>query len=62
MKNCFISFNKKKANISDSSIAIFKKNIKVKGMNRQFIKRVNTHKGASTLLLVFLTTQGVDTA
>lgn len=39
MKNCFILFNKKENNISDNSIAIFKKNIKAKDINRQLIER-----------------------
>lgn len=41
---------KNRTDISDSNIAIFKKNIKAKNINRQFIGRVNTHKGAKLIL------------
>lgn len=38
-----------KTSISDGNIAIFKKDIKAKAINRQFIEK-NTHKGARLIL------------
>lgn len=39
-----------KTNISDSNIAIFKKNMKAKAINRQSIERVNLHRGTKLIL------------
>lgn len=41
---------KNRTDISDSNIAVFKKNIKAKNINRQVIRRVNMHQGAKFIL------------